>query len=215
MMPGPHIPPAVPSHPSRRQSDYPPYMPPQQTHSPAHNPYAHYPPPHHGYPHAPPQWYYPPQHHYPPPPHYPSPQHGPPRHYMPHPQHFQQPQFHQQGPVVVSSNPQVPHIQPMSRQPEKSPAPHTPQHFERQFVPPPGMQQEMPQMPAPVPQQPPAATSPEPPMSAAPSASSTMDATQSAVLPPPSQLETTPPLPDRRIPWYPTVSSYTLGLGAY
>ncbi|KAF2106432.1 hypothetical protein BDV96DRAFT_654637 [Lophiotrema nucula] len=100
-MPGTHIPPAVPMHPARRQSDYHYGIPPQ-THSPVHhNPYAqyHHPQQHYGAPHAPPypqQWYYP----QPPPPQYPMP---------PRP-------FHPQGsPVVVSSHPHMPPMPPVNR----------------------------------------------------------------------------------------------------
>ncbi|KAF2757370.1 cysteine proteinase [Pseudovirgaria hyperparasitica] len=94
-MPGPHMPPAIPMHPHRRQSDYH-YQYQQQSHSPMPpNMYAGYPPaPYLGQPHpyAQPQWYapYQQQHQYT----------MPPRQYQP------QPQPHG-GPVVVSSHPHL------------------------------------------------------------------------------------------------------------
>ncbi|PVI00671.1 UCH-domain-containing protein [Periconia macrospinosa] len=109
MMPGPHIPPAGPHHPGRRQADHQYYHMPPQAHSPVHhNPYAAYHhPQHYGPPHASPyppqmqqhmqQWY--------------NPYHQPhPHQYAMPPRQFQpQPQPHG-SPVVVSSHP---HMVPM------------------------------------------------------------------------------------------------------
>ncbi|KAF1983760.1 cysteine proteinase [Aulographum hederae CBS 113979] len=122
MMPGSHIPPAIPNYPGRRQSDYQYHIPPQ-THSPVPNPYVHYPQQHyHGHPHAPhyQQWYnpYQAQAH---PQHYPSPRPYIPQHHQQPPQHMQQQhQQQQQPPVIVSS---YPHGQPVApvRQPVLSP----------------------------------------------------------------------------------------------
>ncbi|KAF2007568.1 cysteine proteinase [Amniculicola lignicola CBS 123094] len=90
MMPGHHLPPAVPMHQGRRQGDHYYNLPPQ-THSPvphAHNPYAQYAHHPHYAPHAyPQQWY--PYHQPPPPQQYPM----PPRPFQPH-----------GSPVVVSSH---------------------------------------------------------------------------------------------------------------
>ncbi|KAF2805186.1 cysteine proteinase [Mytilinidion resinicola] len=100
MMPGPHVPPAVPIYQGRRHGEY--YPP--QTHSPVHNPYANFHPQYHGPPHASPyqqQWY---------PYHQPQHQHQysmPPRQY--------QPQSHG-SPVVVSSHPPMQPVAPVSRQ---------------------------------------------------------------------------------------------------
>ncbi|KAF2271166.1 cysteine proteinase [Lojkania enalia] len=105
MMPGPHMPPAVPMHQGRRHNDYAyHHQIPPQTHSPVHhNPYNqyHHPQhygPSHGYPY-PQQWYHP----------QPIPQ--------PQPQYSLPPRpFHPQGsPVVVSSHPHMAALPPVNR----------------------------------------------------------------------------------------------------
>ncbi|KAI9701749.1 MAG: hypothetical protein M1820_006377 [Bogoriella megaspora] len=103
-----NLPPAVPMHPGRRQSDYHYHVPPQMH----HNPYANFHPQYqgHGHPaalHYPPQQYYPPY----------QPYAYPPRPYS------------QYSPMVVSSHPH-PHPQPTPPAPRQSAIPtpaHTPQ----------------------------------------------------------------------------------------
>ncbi|KAF2731026.1 cysteine proteinase [Polyplosphaeria fusca] len=178
MMPGTHIPPAVPVHQGRRQNDYHHYIP-QPTHSPVHhNPYAQFQHPQQPYgapaPPYPQQWYYPqPQH--------PYPMH--PRPYQPH-----------GSPMVVSSHPHMAAMPPVNRAMGQTPpiahsqTPPAPRHMTPQPVSSTPSVTSQPHVSSPPPQV--DMATPTPPPSTPPVAS----------LP-----SAPPPPPTHRMPYYPTL----------
>lgn len=177
MMPGPHVPPALPLYPGRRQDNYHYH---QQTHPPLpHNPYAtyHHPPPHYGHPHAPhyPQPWYPP---------YQQPQYPmPPRPYQQTPPH---------NPIVVSSHPHSQPVPPVTRPPVQTPP-----------APKPEPQIDTPQ---PAPSTPSASSlaqvSPTSPTTTMSTSTPPVSSRPSFSAPPPPP---PPPQPTRRMPFYPEV----------